>query len=373
MLLESLYVENFRGIRRLSLEHCSKVNLFLGKNNVAKTSVLEALLLFVSPHAKTWIDRIDGERGLQNGELGFKYVFYNLDPSHDIKLESKIKTIGWRKSDEVRYTLSVLISRPESSNGEQLMLPGLFADNFERGKSTEPLTRINVTAYSTEAASDGPHSATFKRERRGGRTALWRKGESGQPAPGHFGGHWMGTTLSIPDLYRRVEFLIVNKQDERLISVLQRVDSRVQGILLGADDTIYLDLGMQVKTLLPLSLMGDGMQRLLATTAMMATSGRGIVFIDEIDNGLHYSALKVLWQGIFAAATEYDVQIFSTTHSIEALRNLVDVLNEEQSRDFRSIIAAYTLIRTDDDSVRASRYGYSELEFALERGIEVRN
>lgn len=142
---------------------------------------------------------------------------------------------------------------------------------------------------------------------------------------------------------------------------------------LGAAGQIYFDLGNDFRTLLPLNLMGEGIQRLLDVITSIAHTAGGIVLIDEIDNGLHYSALRTLWKGILQAAREYDVQVFATTHSAEALRHLTWVLDDEENASYRNDVAAYTLIRATDDEVKNYRYNYGQLEFALERGIEVRN
>ena len=40
LILDSLEIQNFRGLRELRIEHLGRVNLIVGKNNVGKTSVL---------------------------------------------------------------------------------------------------------------------------------------------------------------------------------------------------------------------------------------------------------------------------------------------------------------------------------------------
>lgn len=80
-----------------------------------------------------------------------------------------------------------------------------------------------------------------------------------------------------------------------------------------------------------------------------------------------------MWKGILLAAREYNVQIISTTHSAEALRHLTWVLDDEEHKDYRDDVAAYTLIRANDDIVHSYRYNYEQLEFALEHDMEVRN
>ena len=119
--------------------------------------------------------------------------------------------------------------------------------------------------------------------------------------------------------------------------------------------------------------MGEGMQRLLLIVSVMINRAGGLVFIDEIDNGLHYSVLRILWKGIIQAAREYDVQVFATTHSAEAMRHLTWVLDDEEYKDYRDDVAAYTLIRANDDTVRSFRYSAEQLEFAMEHDMEVRN
>ncbi|MDR2087469.1 MAG: AAA family ATPase, partial [Dysgonamonadaceae bacterium] len=43
--LEQLKINNFRGFDSLEIDGLSKINLFVGKNNSGKTSILEALFL----------------------------------------------------------------------------------------------------------------------------------------------------------------------------------------------------------------------------------------------------------------------------------------------------------------------------------------
>src|SRR5437764_13543268 len=46
LILNSLEIRNFRAFRNLKIEHLGRVNLLVGKNNVGKTSLLEAIQLY---------------------------------------------------------------------------------------------------------------------------------------------------------------------------------------------------------------------------------------------------------------------------------------------------------------------------------------
>jgi recombinational DNA repair ATPase RecF len=49
LVLDSLEIRQFRGLSELRIEHLGRVNLIVGKNNVGKTTVLEALSLYARP------------------------------------------------------------------------------------------------------------------------------------------------------------------------------------------------------------------------------------------------------------------------------------------------------------------------------------
>ena len=63
LILNSLEIRNFRAFRDLQIEHLGRVNLLVGKNNVGKTSLLEAIRLYASRAANpTFIWEIMGTR-----------------------------------------------------------------------------------------------------------------------------------------------------------------------------------------------------------------------------------------------------------------------------------------------------------------------
>ena len=45
----------------------------------------------------------------------------------------------------------------------------------------------------------------------------------------------------------------------------------------------------------------------------------GLLLVDEIENGLHYSKLHEVWKTIDWLSREFNVQVFATTHSYECV------------------------------------------------------
>ena len=65
---EQLKIENFRGIKSLEIDDLARVNLFVGRNNCGKTSVLEAASLLTGMSDPTLILGIENLRGLNPNE-----------------------------------------------------------------------------------------------------------------------------------------------------------------------------------------------------------------------------------------------------------------------------------------------------------------
>ena len=172
-------------------------------------------------------------------------------------------------------------------------------------------------------------------------------------------------------LGRKISDLIVNKATDRLVEVLNRIDRRIAGLALGERGQVYVDVGLPA--LLPIGLMGEGVRRLISIVATIMGASGSLVLIDEIDDGLHHTALALLWQTVLDAALAYDVQVVTTTHSREALEQLTAVLERDDMVEFRQDVAAFDLVRGDDDAVLSYRYDFDQLDFALEHDLDVRS
>ncbi|NJK78433.1 MAG: ATP-binding protein [Chloroflexaceae bacterium] len=73
------------------------------------------------------------------------------------------------------------------------------------------------------------------------------------------------------------------------------------------------------KNPLPLSSLGEGMNRLFGVALAIVNAKDGFLLIDEIESGLHYSVMVDMWRLVFQIAYELDVQVFATTHSRDCI------------------------------------------------------
>jgi len=113
--------------------------------------------------------------------------------------------------------------------------------------------------------------------------------------------------------------------------------------------------------------MGEGMGRLLSIVLAIASAARGVILIDEVENGIHHSVMTKVWSAIAQVARAADVQIFATTHSWECITAAHQAFSESGTYDFR----LHRLDRVDDD-VRAVTFDQEMLDAAIKAGLEVR-
>ena len=83
---------------------------------------------------------------------------------------------------------------------------------------------------------------------------------------------------------------------------------------------------------LPIYYFGDAIQKIsryiINILSFDSAVENRILLIDEIENGLHYSAQDDFWRMIFKLSVEYDVQIFASTHSLEMIKAYQRVASE---------------------------------------------
>ena len=98
----------------------------------------------------------------------------------------------------------------------------------------------------------------------------------------------------------------------------------------------------------------------------------GILLIDEIDNGLHYSSMPILWKAIIESAKIYNVQVFATTHNIESLRALNDVLASDEYHGIQEVFRSYTIRRGESGKHKVILAKYPQFNHIINQDLELR-
>lgn len=346
MIYQDIKIENFRGIRLCTLNKLGQVNLFFGKNNCGKSSVLEALFLLTGQSNPTMPVILNNLRYLQiYTEDDMKTVFYRANPQNKIRISS---------SGE--QTREVCLSMQESHR-RQISLDKL--------NNTQSEQSGRFYGYSVEFRKGGDdhvyHSKLVVDENNQGNMAadpLYKESLIGQYLP---------SGLMQSGVFDKLAEIIKNKEEEVIIDALRIVEPNIKDIQL-AGSKVMVDVGLPTR--LPINLLGDGIRKVLLVILSIYMNRDGVLMIDEIDNGLHYSVMLKLWNVILKTCRKTNTQLFISTHSLDIVKALVKSLNEQDGN--APAVSSYKLVKKDDDELVALRYGEEQLAYAIEQEMEVR-
>ncbi|SFV71320.1 hypothetical protein MNB_SV-13-73 [hydrothermal vent metagenome] len=116
-----------------------------------------------------------------------------------------------------------------------------------------------------------------------------------------------------------------------------------------------------------LSSFGEGLQRVFYIALQFASAQNGVILIDELENGLHYTLLEDFTRFIQELAIKLNVQVFLTTHSKETIEAFVS--NGFENED----ISYYLMLENKrENRVKAIHYKSELLIKELEEHQEVR-
>jgi AAA15 family ATPase/GTPase len=157
-------------------------------------------------------------------------------------------------------------------------------------------------------------------------------------------------------------------RENEVIDFLKIIEPRLEGLKIikeGAISAVHGKLKGIPRTV-PINFMGEGMEKLLSLIVAIAHSPNRIIFLDEIENGLHYSVLPKVWEALGKALRKYDCQLITTTHSYECLRSAYEGLSEMPD-DFR-----YIRLHRKGEDVSAKLSNYEMIGTAMKTKLEVR-
>jgi len=115
----------------------------------------------------------------------------------------------------------------------------------------------------------------------------------------------------------------------------------------------------------PIGSLGEGMWRLFSIAVALIRAREGVLLVDEIDTGLHYTALEAMWRMVLRASQRMNVQVFATTHSSDCINSLATSCQSPEG-------ARVSLQRLAQGGQMAVAYSMDEIWAAAQHGIETR-
>ena len=119
---------------------------------------------------------------------------------------------------------------------------------------------------------------------------------------------------------------------------------------------------------LPLHDLGGGAVRLSRLLLSFFSSRDGMLLADEIENGIHHSALREVWIHARRWMQKWNVQLVATTHSAECIDAAMAAF-----ADAPEDLSMHKLFMNDETrNVEAVTFTGEALEGARDLGLEIR-
>ncbi|HEY4257527.1 MAG TPA: AAA family ATPase, partial [Candidatus Udaeobacter sp.] len=271
-MLNSIELSNFRGFSSVVLQGLQRVNLIVGRNNSGKTSLLEAIAFLSRPKQPQEMAKL------------LRPQFGNAEQRY----------FRWLMKDEPKIRTASITGQQEGMHREVLF----FRDQ------PRPLLQAQVQSGYDQIHNGAAVQIMVKREMK----PLGCKVVSVEPMQPQ-----QLVALFANAVKRR-------RGEEQIEGMLREMDGRIQKIrVYPAPDGNQIEVDLGLSEMLPLTQVGQGINRLVAIFSELVGAQPDVCIIDEIENGIHHSLLEQVWKGIAVAAESLNVQVFATTHSYECI------------------------------------------------------
>ncbi|MBE5842694.1 MAG: hypothetical protein E7302_00785 [Butyrivibrio sp.] len=362
-MIEAINIKNFRCFSEIDIIGIKPLTIISGKNNIGKSSVLEALF-FMYDHSNGTpflkMNRLRGELANRSIYNTWESVFHNMNTDVPIEIDARINGID----SKLTYTKESMALLNFSKDVDKSMQTVDYLSNmasyalkmtYEKGDYIEEADYVYVAGIDhTQMVRD----ASYKHN--GEEVAKEPMGDMVYLSNGT-----VRDDAGLIDLFSTLE---MNNGKDKLLKILRIIDRDIDDVsLLSSNGVVQLYVKKNGLTM-PFRYAGDGIMKLLDISLRLLAMPGCVILVDEIENGLHYSCLEEMWTVISEAAKINNCQIIATTHSYESITaSTLGAKNSGREKEY-----SYIRLEKRNENNIALYYDYEDMSEAIEAELEVR-
>lgn len=358
-MLRSLRIENFRRIKALDIRRLQRLNLVTGRNGGGKTSLLEAVFLNGGAANAGLILSLAAFRGdnviQSESDRVFRSCFNNLETSRHIYISAEE---SFQKRSRSRSLRIEALTRSQTAPGRSA--PQIFVSGVRSrfsGPSGEIVSEIELVPPPQRVPGIAP--APFNPLR-----------QVSPKNPDLIFAQFVSPYVRDvqQEVYNQLVSAIKDKKLPSVLEVVSVIEKDVKDIIPLMElhqPNIYVDTGLS--NLLPISVLGAGFLHLLRLALAIVAVQKGMIIVDELEDGVHFSILRDVARIIYRALENRDVQIFISTHSGELIEAFVEVAAELGYEDLCLLNMSPT-----SEGFSARYFDKGEIQYALDLNAELR-
>ena len=335
--IKKIKIEEFKCFKDFKAKDFGRVNLIGGKNNVGKTAFMEACYL------------INGLSTLYKNDFNNRDELYFNITKLFLTIEQN------RKGSD--FLLEWLLDTYELNHFSnfEIELPQKF--KLSADSNIIMPERFQKRAYWNDGGfklSEHRENQHFYKVRKNKQLPNIREYSFTTPCN--------NTQETIKKLISKIKK--INKNDYlngQLKSVfnIEKIDLTDNDIIVFEDET---------STYKSLSEYGDGIKHFLNIVLTLLTNSNSVIYLDEIENGIHYTNLDKLWEIILTISKEQNVQVFATTHSKECIESYARVAKKLEDKNIKFL----SLYRNKENELKSITFDYEKIQDRIELGLDNR-
>ncbi|MEI0559646.1 AAA family ATPase [Brachyspira intermedia] len=304
--IPNISISNFKCFKEFSIDSFKRFNLIFGKNSVGKSNLLEALYVYCNMYRSDSIITASFLYRDITLDSNLELIFHNFNHTNPINIKTSKKELNIYPIESLsKNSLDGVYYQVQNDNEATIKLPLLINSNRQLDNSFEPMNdkiidNQNIIYFSIYKNILFPYSFI---------NDFFFIEESAK-----------NNTIN---MFNSIQNL---KQDKIIIDCLKPIIPNLESIRISSKQICEADIGLD--RYLPINALGSGIYKIFSYIVSASFIANGILFIDEIDNGFHYSSLRNLWISLFKVCYTNNVQLFATTHSYECIKAFNDVYNE---------------------------------------------
>ncbi|MCQ2688567.1 ATP/GTP-binding protein [Helicobacter pylori] len=355
-MIQSVRIKNFKTFKDTQIDGFTKLNIITGQNNAGKSNLLEALYYLVgkSMHPCTNVLEIyDNIRKEPLTSESKSLMFYGLDTEKEIQIVTTLDNnqtldlqIKFIASENQKVIESQIIPTAEQTQMSSQL-------NFTLKKNNEEIYNDHLNIAKVPNFPPIPNQSGYNRQFKN-----FDPNQLQKLLP-------FESTVIIPSdvAYRQAHMIQAvskicsnNQLEEELNERLNQFDNNIQSISFNTNNQLKLKV-KNIKEKVPLSVFGDGLKKYLHIVSAFMADNAKTIYIDEVENGLHFSRMKLLLRCVIDFINDNkdgNLQVFMTTHSQEFIEILDQVIRE---KDFAHQTKLFCLEQYNSSIVAEPYYG----------------
>ncbi|WP_120920211.1 AAA family ATPase [Helicobacter pylori] len=367
-MIQSVRIKNFKNFKNTQINGFTKLNIITGQNNAGKSNLLEALYYLVgkSMHPCTNVLEIyDNIRKEPLTSESKSLMFYGLDTEKKIQITTTLDNnqtldlqIKFIASENQKVIESQIIP-----TAEQTQMPSQL--NFTLKKNNEEIYNDHLNITKIPNFPPIPNQSGYNRQFKNFEPSQLQKllpFESATIIPSDAARkrdimNPNAIHIMDPNIIQAMrKILDENQLEKELNERLNQFDNNIQAISFNTNNQLKLKV-KNIKEKVPLSVFGDGLIKYLYIVSTFIANNVKTIYIDEVENGLHFSRMRLLLKNIIDFINnnkDGNLQVFMTTHNQEFIEILDQVIRE---KDFAHQTKLFCLEQYNGSIVAEPYYG----------------